>query len=441
MEARSSIATSSLLSLRRGSWRRWLPTAGAAAVAGTVAAGALARAGGESLGAPLAPFFAQLRPQATALALPAGLLLGGGVLLAPRLRARTLSPLAFAAIAFALGLALRLALAAARGGPHRWWAVFATDPEAHREYLPALPALSVGLHAFLDRFAEVAPSLPTHPSGHPPGLLVTMHLLGVDSGRGLAVLTIGTGALCVPLTYALGRSLVGEEHARTATLLFVFAPSALLYGATSADALYATLGLAAGAALVARRRVLRALGPTALAVASFFSVALLGAGAWAALAVMLTRGRREAAATGLAAGLVVVAFYAVLYAVSGFDPIGTLRALNSAYRIGIAHVRPYAFWVFGSPAAFLVAMGLPLAWLTLRAVAAREPAAVALASVVVTAALLGFTKAETERIWLFLVPFACVAAAPMLAARRLGLVLAALAAQALAVELLLFTTW
>ena len=67
--------------------------------------------------------------------------------------------------------------------------------------------------------------------------------------------------------------------------------------------------------------------------------------------------------------------------------------------------------------------------------------AVALAAVVVAASVLGFTKAETERIWLFLVPFACVAAAPVLRPRRLAPVLGALAAQALAVELLLFTVW
>ena len=53
----------------------------------------------------------------------------------------------------------------------------------------------------------------------------------------------------------------------------------------------------------------------------------------------------------------------------------------------------------------------------------------------------GYTKAETERIWLFLVPLACVAAAPVLAGRRIAPVLALLAAQALAVEVLFATVW
>jgi hypothetical protein len=268
-----------------------------------------------------------------------------------------------------------------------------------------------------------------------------MHLLGVGSARGLAALTIGTGTLCVPLTYALGRSLLTERRARTAALLFAFAPSALLYGATSADALYATLALAAAAALMARRRAIRALGPPALALASFFSAALLAAGAWAVVTLALSRGRRRAAVTAVAVALAAACFYALLYGVSGFDPFGTVRSIAAAYRIGIANARPYAFWVFGSPAAFLVAMGLPIAWLALRALAARDPAAAALAAVVATSAVLGFTKAETERIWLFLVPFACVAAARVITQKRLSLVLGALAVQALAVELLLFTVW
>lgn len=58
-----------------------------------------------------------------------------------------------------------------------------------------------------------------------------------------------------------------------------------------------------------------------------------------------------------------------------------------------------------------------------------------------TAAVLGFTKAETERIYLYLVPLACLAAAASLPERSLGIVLGALAAQALLTELLFYTVW
>jgi hypothetical protein len=55
--------------------------------------------------------------------------------------------------------------------------------------------------------------------------------------------------------------------------------------------------------------------------------------------------------------------------------------------------------------------------------------------------VLGFTKGETERIWQFLVPLACVAAAAQLRPRSRNAVLVALAIQALAIELLLDTRW
>ena len=55
------------------------------------------------------------------------------------------------------------------------------------------------------------------------------------------------------------------------------------------------------------------------------------------------------------------------------------------------------------------------------------------------AAVLGFTKAETERIWLFLVPFVCLAAAPLV--KRPALIAALLAVQAVAYELVFDTLW
>jgi methylthioxylose transferase len=60
--------------------------------------------------------------------------------------------------------------------------------------------------------------------------------------------------------------------------------------------------------------------------------------------------------------------------------------------------------------------------------------------VVAVSAAGGFTKAETERIWLPFVPLACVAAAA-LPIRRIRSVLVALGLQALAVELLFNTVW
>ena len=113
-----------------------------------------------------------------------------------------------------------------------------------------------------------------------------------------------------------------------------------------------------------------------------------------------------------------------------------LHATARVYELGIAARRPYAFWVFGSPVAFLLVLGLPIAWLALRSSA---PEARAIASVIAIAAIAGFTKAETERIWLFLAPLVCLAAAPLVQKHRA--LAAALAVQALVYGALMNTVW
>lgn len=397
-------------------------------------------ASGVRLGTPLAPFLSSWAPEVGPWAAVAALALVAATALGPRLL--SLPPVYFAGSVLGLGLGLRVALGMAGEGPPGLWTVYQEGTfEAANEYLPALPALDLGLRFFLDTFAEVGPSLTVNAVGHPPGLLTALHLLGIDSAEGMAALTIGVGVLSVPLTYLLGRSLLDERGARVATLLYLFAPSAVLFGATSADAFYTTLGLLAVLGLVAARRRWRAAGSAAFAVASFFSWANLGLGAMATVLTARREGLHAAVGVATGCGVALVAGYALLHLATGYDPFGALRATETVYHEGIATTRPYAFWVFGSPTAFLVALGLPTAWLALKALGEADAVALGLFSVLIVAAVLGFTKAETERIYLFLVPFACLAAARYLPSRALPAVLALLAVQALASELLLGTIW
>jgi methylthioxylose transferase len=411
----------------RGTWITGAVPWAAAAVAVAILA----------IGWPHDPFIGHWRPQAhplLAVTIPA---FAAAAALGPRLVDPQVPPLAFAVAALTVTLVLRLALAAGGTGTEQWSVMFEPGGfEGPNEYLPALGALDFGAGFFVDRFAELVPSLPVHAAGHPPGLLLTLHALGIDSPGGMAALCIGVGSLSAPLTYLAGRHLLDEERARVAALLLALAPGALLYGATSADAVYLTLGLLAAWLLAAGRRLA---GAAALAVVSFFAWSLVAVGAWAALVTWRRAGWRAAIALAATCGVSVVAFYALLYAVAGFDPIGTLRSTEEVYRAGIASMRPYWYWLLGSPVAFLVVLGLPISWLALRALGRRDELAVAIFAVIAIAAVGGFTKAETERIWLFLAPFVCLAAAT----ERMPLrpVLAALAVQAVMYELAFETIW
>jgi methylthioxylose transferase len=420
---------------------RALPVAGAAAMALTVAAGLwLARHDGRELGVPYPPFVGRWDPAITAWALAAAALVALAIWAAPRLL--EVPPAAFAAAVFLLTLALRLALGASSRGTAEWSRVF--DPasfEGSNEYLPALTALRYGPGFFLDRFAELVPALPVHAAGHPPGLLLVMDAFGVTTPGRLAALCIAGGALTAPLAYAVGRAVLDERRARFAGLLTAAAPSVLLFGATSADALYASLGLLAAWPLVSPRPALRAAGAVLLALASLFAWSLLAIGAWAALLAWRRRGVRDMLALALLCAAALLAVQGAFAAVTGFDPIGTLRAIEQVYRFGIASERPYWFWLAGSPTAFLLMLGLPIAWLALRALARADDAAVAIFAVIAIAAVAGFTKAEVERIWLCFAPLVCLAAATALRERHLRPVLAALGAQALAWEVLWNTVW
>jgi hypothetical protein len=217
----------------------------------------------------------------------------------------------------------------------------------------------------------------------------------------------------------------------------------LLFGVTSTDYAYAALGLFAACLLVRRQRAAIALGGLAAAVASFFSWLLLALPFWAAIVVLQRDGWRRAVTVCAATAAGWALFNTALALAYGYNPFDALAATHHVYTHGFSTHRPYSFWVFGSPAAWALMLGPPLTWLVLRALTWRDRAAVAVWMVIAIASVLGFTKAETERIWLPFVPLACLAAS---AARpgsglRLRLLLAALAVQALAVELVFFTVW
>jgi methylthioxylose transferase len=422
--------------------RALVPVAASVALA-TIASGLLLKASGTDLGTTLPPFVSAWAPHVATEVTVAVAVLAIGIAVAPGLLTRPRHPVAFAAAIGALMLALVLSIAAAHHGPTAWYEVFdyRRSFEAKNEYLPALPALGYGVHWFIDHFAELVPALPVHVAGHPPGLLVVIHALGITSAPELAAVCIAATASLAPLTYVAARPRLPEARARAAAVLVACSPVAAIIGVTSADAIYAALGLMAATGLLAGARVARWAGAVALAIASFFSWALVAIGAFVVLVELQARGVKRAAALGAICAVTVVAFYSTLYAASGFDPIRAIRSTHEVYEASIESIRPYAFWVVGSPVAFAVAIGVPIALYALRACAAKQPAALALAAIIVVASVLGLTKAETERIWLFLMPLACLAAATTMPLRHLRTVVLALGAQALATELLFTSVW
>jgi hypothetical protein len=205
---------------------------------------------------------------------------------------------------------------------------------------------------------------------------------------------------------------------------------------------YAAAGAAAARLLVARGWAARAAGALLLGLAALLTWALLAIGAWAAVVAWRREGVPRALGTAALCGAGVAGVLGLLAARYGYDPIGALRATDLAYRRSLARLRPYWFWVAGSPAAWALALGPPIALAAVAAARRAAPAALGLAVVVTVAAVGGYTKAETERIWLPFVPLACVAAAEAgLGSVHLRSVLALLVGQAIIAQALFYTVW
>lgn len=421
-----------------------LPRLGLALAAVTFTAGLAIKAATGALGTPLPPLLFSWRPAANPLALISVAVLVTATLLAPRLLLAARGRLMFASGLYGLALTLGLALNVARLGVRGWWSVFAVgargSKESAFEYLPGLPALRHGMAFYLDHFAHLVRSLPLHAAGNPPGPLIALHAFGVDTPEALAALCIGVGALTAPLAYDLGRTLGDEQRGRTAGLLTAFTPSMLLFGVTSLDYAFATLALCVACLLVRPGPGPRIAGAALAGIASLFSWLLLAIPIWAALLLLNRDGSRRALRCAATSAAAIVTLNLTLAAGTGYDPVATLRATDAVYRHTTA-ARPYAYWLFGSPVAWALMLGLPTATLALRALAKVDPAAIALAAIVITSSILGLTKGETERIWLPYTPLACIAAAATLPRKRLIPILWALTGQALLVELAFNTIW
>ena len=223
--------------------------------------------------------------------------------------------------------------------PASWARVFDPDGfEGPNEYLPALAALRYGPGFFLDRFAELVPALPVHAAGHPPGLLL------VDGRVRRSHARAARGA--VHRRRRAGRA--ARLRARAATLLDE--RRARIAGAADrARAVGAAVRRHLGRRAVRDARAARRRGrwrrgaPAARRrrarcsrSASLFAWSLLAVGAWAALLAWRRDGLRAMLALGAALRRGPGRLHAVFAALTGFDPIGTLRATEQVYRFGIA---------------------------------------------------------------------------------------------------------
>ena len=283
-----------------------------------------------------------------------------------------------------------------------------------REYVARIPLDSPG-------------NWPVHLAGHPPGavlIFIGLDRLGLGSWQAAGLVVVLVSAT-LPAGVAVTLDRLGDRAAARRVLPFLVVGPAAILMAVSADAVFATTGVWAAAALAASAAARHQAARYGLAVVAgllfgwcvmeSYGLLLLGA---VAVSVLLAsrvpgRGRAGVAATALAAALALV----IAFAVVGFAWWEAYPVLRERYWAGLASRRPGWYWVVGNLAALVLVTGpmvpaaLAAGWPNLRGLVRRrrpEPVAALVGAglaMVAVADLSLMSKAEVERIWLPFLPW------------------------------------
>jgi hypothetical protein len=321
---------------------------------------------------------------------------------------------------------------------------------------------------FLRNYVAIMPRISLHGQHFPPGHALLLFAVGRAFGPGAlpaGITCLVAFAIAIQLAYGALSRVAPEGAARQGVLLLLAAPSMLDFACTSMDAVF--LCLATGAwwlSLVAfgnewtseRNRVLASIAAgVALFAGTFFSFSIVPVGlAVAVYALVKHRARPRNAIVALAcAGAGYVAAAVALQAATGFsilDCLETARANAKALMTHAIGADPSTLWPdlsFGNPLAFSIGAGVALVTAAFASARSqrRSPHAWTIAAVLTLAVMSfgGIYFLETERIWMFAIPWlaAIAISAGPLSTHSLRALLAAGLAQALAMEALLFTLW
>ncbi len=366
----------------------------------------------------------------------------------------------FAATLAAASVLLPLALFAVRPLPARLGDQF--DVYRNNEFIHDARKID-SVRDFLASYVERMPKLSTHGRHFPPGHAVLLRLVALVFGpgnepAGIAVLVGFAGA--VLLAWLAIERVAEPPAARQGALLLLASPSALDFACTSMDAvflLFATLAwwLALRAFSPGASRVRSILAGVSLLLATCFSFSALPVGL-AVVLFALWSGRRELGATlrrlaWLAAGWLAAA--TILWISTGFSILACFEAARGFSEklmrdnLGTDPGALRLQFAYGNPTAFLLGCGLalvPALVVRLRSWSRKsEPWTPAAIAALFVMSVGGIYFMETERIWLFAMPWlaaAAVGAGPF-SASSLRLLLAAGLLQAVVMEVLLLTLW
>lgn len=409
----------------------------------------------------LTPLYSFFIPTARWAAILFPLLLIALVRLAPRLGDEERSSRAVFGVALSIAaVVLPLALFVVRQ-PVGTLGTLLTLYPGEEVYYDALRIDS--LAEFWRHYPELMPQLSLHGKHFPPGHATILWIVGRFAGSGVLPVAATVMTMFVAGILFSWRALavlVGEGAARQGALLLLVCPSLLDFSCTSTDAtFFSVTALALWAAVRALAteggRGTALLAGITLLAATLLSFSALPLGLLILLLALLSVpgdvARIVRQSIWIGAGFLIPV--SLLRATVGFDLLRCFqvaRHLNEQFMAAVIGASPsevYARLAYGNLIAFLIGAGLALvSAVVLRLILHRaglEPFAVAALATLGVMVFGGLYQLETERIWLFAMPWLAAVAVGggSLSVAALRALMVAGGLQALAMEMLTFTLW
>ena len=337
------------------------------------------------------------------------------------------------------------------------------------EFFGDVPAVH-GVRAFLRGYVENLYQYSLHTRTHPPGAVMMLYFVGQSLGPGIRIAAwtcVVTTATGVAPFFLLARRLVGNRTACLGTALYALAPSLVLFGATSMDGvflvplLWSMYFLQRGIADGGIRFSIAA--GIALTASLMFSYVTVCVGAMMLIYAAL-EWRENPKLLGGIIGLFAICATVVggslltLHVATGFDYLACFERSrfydHYAMQTFSMSLGRYLDISFSNLIAFLTGLGFPIIvlWMRETARSMSERTAVGRFNLAAVISVLIFSFAhlfthETERVWLFFVPPALIAAAHWIARqtklekRLLDWAMGLLLVQTMLFQWLLFTIW
>lgn len=297
-----------------------------------------------------------------------------------------------------------------------------------------------GVRDWLTHYPELMPQMFLHSQEKPPGLVLYfalfIKLFGLNDTAALigGVIAMTLSTLSVPAVYALARTLGGARDAAvTACMLLVLSPSMTLFF-PSLDACYPIFTCAVLIcwiiALTRNRFVWSIAFGMVLALMMFVAYNLLVLGAMIVAYALVCRAEPWPVRIGrfvrhsFIALTTVAIVYALLWLVSGFDPIATFQmAVKNQLKLAEQWRRPWPWTILFDLQDFALGAGWATCLLAAYFLALCDSAQpqdfrrscwVGIGQVLLVATT-GLLMAETARVWCFLVPLIALPAGAELA--------------------------